>query len=438
MSSVSSSASFKPGDPNAPRPARRTLVSAAPVTPGVRRLSAVVPPVLPSTLQLQVYKEGFLKKASGNRWANKRYVMVDEVCLSYYKAPKEKIPLMIMELSDATIKRISHVDNCFEIHSPRLKSSKNPEGMMSFVADTEQEVHEWMAAIRKVHGVRIATMSPPFQNMICVDTSLRREYVNMKNKAGFTPLHLAVQNEDDEGFEAAKVCVWLIENGADPNAADANGDTPLHYAVMLNRYDLVETLMKKGADPKVANEKGQSSIDIAIEDDMKELLVPEVHACKDPTRLPLLKPPTRLADSTYVSVFLGAVAVATGPIMQTPHFNLYVLDYKKSVVETAQQTPNSLIQAGGNYWWFGNSWYLQTPLEHLKDGCVAVLELRHRSLLTEENEVGCWTFFRLDLSKITSAPVTFEMYAPPVDPFSKILARIPGDSFLQADINVSL
>lgn len=71
-------------------------------------------------------------------------------------------------------------------------------------------------------------------------------------------------------------------------------------------------------------------------------------------------------------------------------------------------------------------------------GCVAVMELRHRSLVTEEVEVGCWTFFRLDLSKITSAPVTFEMYAAPVDPFSKILARIPGDSFLQAEINVSL
>jgi myosin V len=66
------------------------------------------------------------------------------------------------------------------------------------------------------------------------------------------------------------------------------------------------------------------------------------------------------------------------------------------------------------------------------------MELRHRSLVTEENEVGCWTFFRLDLSKISSGSVTFEMYAPPVDPLSKILARIPGDSFLQADINVSL
>lgn len=461
-SSFSMQPAFKPGDHNAPkRNGRRTLVSSK--IGNNRRLSSSIgglPPVLPTTLQIEVYKEGFLRKASGTRWATKRYVIVDEVCLSYYKTEKDKIPLKIVELCDATIKRNSDVDCCFEIRSPRLKSSKNPDGMLSFVADTEQEVHEWMLAIRKVQGVRATTTSPPNHNMICIDSGLRRDYVNMKNKLGFTPLHLAVQNDEDEGFEAAKVCVWLIENGADPNAIDVNGDTALHYAVELERFDLVETLMKRGADSSIKNLKGLSAVDIAEEDDLKDILNPATHALKmektpveseepqadgivpvkklTPVTPSLLPPPDRLHDSTYVSVFLGAIAVATGPIMETPHFNLYIMDYKGAVVDTAQRTPKSLIQTGGNYWWFGNTWYLQTPLEHLKDGCVAVMELRHRSLVTQEVEVGCWTFFHLDLSKITTAPATFEMYAPPVDPLSKILARIPGDSFLQAEINVSL
>ncbi|GMF09243.1 unnamed protein product [Phytophthora lilii] len=486
-SSFSMQPGFKPGDHNAPkRHGRRTLVSSTPKTGNNRRLSSSIgglPPVLPTTLQIEVYKEGFLRKASGTRWATKRYVMVDEVCLSYYKTEKDKIPLKIVELCDATIKRNSDVDCCFEIRSPRLKSSKNPDGMLSFVADTEEEVHEWMLAIRKVQGVRVTTTSPPNHNMICIDSGLRRDYVNMKNKLGFTPLHLAVQNDEDEGFEAAKVCVWLIENGADPNAIDENGDTALHYAVELERYDLVETLMKRGADSSIKNLKGLSAMEIAEEDDLKEILDPAHHVPKveetpvepeepqadgivpvkkvTPITPSLVPAPERLHDSTYVSVFLGAVAVATGPIMETPHFNLYIMDYKGAVVDTAQRTPKSLIQTGGNYWWFGNTWYLQTPLEHLKDGknfnwhqmnvyaihsssfslslgCVAVMELRHRSLVTQEVEVGCWTFFHLDLSKITTAPATFEMYAPPVDPLSKILARIPGDSFLQAEINVSL
>ncbi|CAI5704463.1 unnamed protein product [Peronospora effusa] len=463
-SSFSMQPGFKPGDHNAPkRHGRRALVSTTPRAGNSRRLTSSIgglPSVLPTTLQIKVYKEGFLRKASGTRWATKRYVMADEVCLSYYKTEKDKIPLKIVELCDAIIKRNSDVDCCFEIRSPRLKSSKNPDGMLSFVADTEQEVHEWMLAIRKVQGVRVTTTSPPNHNMICIDSGLRRDYVNMKNKLGFTPLHLVVQNDEDEGFEAAKVCVWLIENGADPNAIDENGDTALHYAVELDRYDLVETLMKRGADSSIKNLKGLSAMEIAEEDDLKEILSPVKHTLKvekvpvdddepqadgiDPAKemtpiaSSLVPPPDRLRDSTYVSVFLGAVAVATGPVMETPHFNLYIMDSKGAIIDTAQRTPKSLIQTGGNYWWFGNTWYLQTPLEHLKDGCVAVMELRHRSLVTQEVEVGCWTFFHLDLSKITTAPATFEMYAPPVDPLSKILARVPGDSFLQAEINVSL
>uniref|UniRef100_M4BXS7 Myosin-like protein n=1 Tax=Hyaloperonospora arabidopsidis (strain Emoy2) TaxID=559515 RepID=M4BXS7_HYAAE len=436
---------FKPGDHNAPkRHGRRSLVSSITKTGNSRRLSSSIgrlPPVLPTTLQIEVYKKGFLQTISGSRRAKKRYVMVDEVCLSYYKTEKDKIPLQMAELCDVTIKRVSNVNCSFEIRSPRLQSSKNPDGMLSFLADTEREVHEWMLAIRKVRGVRVTTTSPPNHNMICIDSGLRRDYVNMKNKLGFTPLHLVVQNDEDEGFEAAKVCVWLIENGADPNAVDENGDTALHYAVELDRYDLVETLMKRGADSSIKNLKGLSAVEIAEEDDLKEILNPANHAWKaeeasgadeeaQPDRAALVEnrarltpslfpPPDRLHDSTYVSVFLGAVAVATCPIMETPHFNLYIMDYKGAIVDTAQRTPKSLIQSGGNYWWFGNTWYLQTPLEHLKDGSVAVMELRHRSLVTQEVEVGCWTFFHLDVSKITTAPASFEMYAPPVDPLSR-------------------
>ncbi|KAI9922395.1 hypothetical protein PsorP6_002691 [Peronosclerospora sorghi] len=393
-SSFSMQPGFKPGDSNVPkRNGRRTLVSSIPKSGNNRRLSSSIggfPPVLPTTIHIEVYKEGFLRTASGTRWAKKRYVMVDEVCLSYYKAEKDKIPLKIVELCDASIKRNSDVDFCFEIRSPRLKCSKNLDGMLSFVADTEQEVHEWMFAIRKVRGVRITTTSPPNHNMICIDTGLRRDYVNMKNKLGFTPLHLVVQNDEDEGFEAAKVCVWLIENGADPNAVDENGDTALHYAVELDRYDLVETLMKRGADSSIKNLKGLSAMDIAREDDLKEILNPATHVLA-PNEVPveneepeldrdgpvkkltsltpsLIPPPERLRNSTYVSVFLGAVAVATGPIMDTPHFNLYSLDCEGAVIDTPQRTPKSLIQTGCNYWWFGNTWYLQTPLEHLRDG----------------------------------------------------------------------
>lgn len=73
--------------------------------------------------------------------------------------------------------------------------------------------------------------------------------------AGDTPLHLAVApypransgpEIDRESVEA------LVVKGADPNAADDNGATPLHYAVIADEPDALESvrlLLWAGADP---------------------------------------------------------------------------------------------------------------------------------------------------------------------------------------------
>ncbi len=44
----------------------------------------------------------------------------------------------------------------------------------------------------------------------------------------------------------------LLRNGADPNAQEEGGTTPLHYAVFGNNVGIVRLLMKWGADPNHA------------------------------------------------------------------------------------------------------------------------------------------------------------------------------------------
>lgn len=61
-----------------------------------------------------------------------------------------------------------------------------------------------------------------------------------------TPLHLASRSLH-RNMDAVRL---LLKHGADPNAKDHRGNSPLHYAIVYQAYDLVETLVDHGADLK--------------------------------------------------------------------------------------------------------------------------------------------------------------------------------------------
>ncbi len=57
---------------------------------------------------------------------------------------------------------------------------------------------------------------------------------------------------------------FLVEElGADVNARDHNGYTPLHHAASRGDNDLIKYLVAKGADPKAVARSGQTTVDMA-------------------------------------------------------------------------------------------------------------------------------------------------------------------------------
>jgi uncharacterized protein len=57
---------------------------------------------------------------------------------------------------------------------------------------------------------------------------------------------------------------FLVEElGADVNARDHNGYTPLHHAAARGDNDLIRYLVSRGADPKAVARTGQSTVDLA-------------------------------------------------------------------------------------------------------------------------------------------------------------------------------
>jgi ankyrin repeat protein len=63
----------------------------------------------------------------------------------------------------------------------------------------------------------------------------------------------------------AKAAIALLDKRADPNGAEPDGTTPLHWAARNNDAALVERLIRAGADVKAANRYGVTAIALACE-----------------------------------------------------------------------------------------------------------------------------------------------------------------------------
>ena len=81
--------------------------------------------------------------------------------------------------------------------------------------------------------------------------------VNAKNDSGLTPLHFAAWGGHKE------IAELLIENGADVNAKIDHGWTPLYAATYSGYNQVIELLIAKGADVNTKDEDGFTPLGLA-------------------------------------------------------------------------------------------------------------------------------------------------------------------------------
>ena len=62
-----------------------------------------------------------------------------------------------------------------------------------------------------------------------------------------------------------EVAALLITAGADVNARDAGGMTPLHYTALGGHKEIAELLIAKGANMNTKNAEGKTPLDSAIQ-----------------------------------------------------------------------------------------------------------------------------------------------------------------------------
>ena len=94
-----------------------------------------------------------------------------------------------------------------------------------------------------------------------------------------TPLHIAVGKGyicfglRDASRRRLRVARALIAGGADPNAANEYGSTPLHTAVRHGNLPAVELLLEHGADPNAKNGGGVTPLHVAVETELVTVLL---------------------------------------------------------------------------------------------------------------------------------------------------------------------
>jgi ankyrin repeat protein len=86
--------------------------------------------------------------------------------------------------------------------------------------------------------------------------------MNVKDAQGFTPLHWAVY-ESLLIPGAQDVAKLLVVRGADINARDKEGSTPLYWAVWQGNPDLADFLLAHGADPAIKGKGNLTPLELA-------------------------------------------------------------------------------------------------------------------------------------------------------------------------------
>ena len=108
-------------------------------------------------------------------------------------------------------------------------------------------------AIHSTYVTIVKNWMPDYMEIIKYLVAHGGDINNNNNIKKITPIHLATMNPSEITIEPL---VFLIQHGANINAQDIDGNTPLFWAYGSNQKQIVSLLKEAGADENIKNKNG--------------------------------------------------------------------------------------------------------------------------------------------------------------------------------------
>lgn len=117
------------------------------------------------------------------------------------------------------------------------------------------------------HGPNLAGNALDWSSNCSMNLVGTKEGQPMVNLEGCTLLHIACETADIGMVEL------LLQYGANINATDLRGRTPLHRCILKGRSIIARLLLSRGGDPRAVDEDGRTPIELAAESNADDRVV---------------------------------------------------------------------------------------------------------------------------------------------------------------------
>jgi ankyrin repeat protein len=217
--------------------------------------------------------------------------------------------------------------------------------------------------------------SAAVDNALLVEFLIKKSAeINVKDSTGAAPIIYA---------NTTSIIDIMLENGADIDSTDEDGDTPLLSKVFGSHKEIVEHLLARGADVNKSNKYGQTPLHWASCDGIAEMLTDEnadIESKDDEGKTPLESALDR--GVTEVICFLRKRKKANTDLDSTNRVALHVAAFENSI-----EPLRRLLECGADA--NGEDWGGFTPLCYAQSSEAAELLVSHGGNLHETCQKKC-------------------------------------------------